>query len=74
MRFTVDQNLPVEAAQLLQEAGQEAATVLDQDLGGREDGAGTTICQQEARAFITLALDWAAMRTYPLVHHAGMVV
>ena len=34
MRFKVDENLPVEVAQLFQEAGYEATTVLDQQLGG----------------------------------------
>ena len=33
-----------------------------------------TICQREARAFVTLDLDVADMRTYPPAHDAGMVV
>ena len=74
MRFKVDENLPVEVAQLFREAGHEAATVLDQDLGGRDDRAVATICQQEARALVTLDLDFADIRTYPPAHYAGMVV
>jgi predicted nuclease of predicted toxin-antitoxin system len=74
MRFKVDENLPVEVAQLFREAGHEAATVLDQDLRGRDDRTVATICQQEARALVTLDLDFADIRTYPPAHHAGMVV
>jgi hypothetical protein len=34
MKFKIDENLPVEIAALLQEAGYDATTVLDQELGG----------------------------------------
>jgi hypothetical protein len=34
MKFKVDENLPVEAAVLLREAGHDAATVHDQNLRG----------------------------------------
>ena len=74
MRFKVDENLPIEVAELFRQAGHEAATVLDQDLGGKDDRAVATICQQEARAFVTLDLDFADIRTYPPAHDAGMVV
>ena len=74
MRFQVGENPPVEVAQLLQDAGHDAATVLDQHLGGRDDRAVATICQQEARALVTLDLDFADIRTYPPAHYAGMVV
>jgi predicted nuclease of predicted toxin-antitoxin system len=70
----VDENLPVEIAQLLREAGHEVATVLDQDLGGRDDRAVAAICQQEARTLVTLDLDFADIRTYAPAHYAGMVV
>jgi predicted nuclease of predicted toxin-antitoxin system len=74
MRFKVDENLPVEVAQLLQEAGHEAATVLDQHLGGKNDRTLATICQREARALVMLDLDFADIRTYPPADYAGMVV
>jgi predicted nuclease of predicted toxin-antitoxin system len=74
MRFKVDENLPVEVAQLFRVAGHEAATVLDQDLRGRDDRTGAIVCQQEARALVTLDLDFADIRTYPPAHHAGMLV
>jgi predicted nuclease of predicted toxin-antitoxin system len=47
MRFKVDENLPVEVAQLWREAGHEAATVPDQHLGGGDDLTIASICQRE---------------------------
>jgi predicted nuclease of predicted toxin-antitoxin system len=49
MRSKVDENLPMEVAQLLRKAGHEAATVLDQHLGGGDDLTIASICQQEGR-------------------------
>lgn len=74
MRFKVDENLPVEVAHLLREAGHEATTVLDQHLGGTDDWTVASICQQEARALVTLDLDFSDIRTYPPTHYAGVVV
>ena len=39
MRFKVDENLPVEAAVLLRNAGHDAVTVLEQSRGGAVDKA-----------------------------------
>jgi hypothetical protein len=47
MRFKVDENLPVEVAQLLREAGHEAATEFDQHLGGCDDLTIASICQRK---------------------------
>jgi predicted nuclease of predicted toxin-antitoxin system len=74
MRFQVGENPPVEVAQLLQDAGHDAATVLDQRLGGRDDRALAAVCRQEARALVTLDLDFADIRTDPPAHCAGVVV
>ena len=37
MSFKVDENLPVEVAEILREGGYDAVSVLDQELGGAED-------------------------------------
>lgn len=34
MRFKLDENLPIELVEAFREAGHDAVTVLDQDLGG----------------------------------------
>jgi predicted nuclease of predicted toxin-antitoxin system len=74
MRFKVDENLPVEVAHLLREAGHEATTMLEEHLGGSDDRTVASICQQESRALVTLDLDFADIRTYPPAQYAGMVV
>jgi predicted nuclease of predicted toxin-antitoxin system len=74
MKFKIDENLPVEIAQLLQESGYDAATVLEQQLGGKPDGNIAQICQQEDRIIVTLDLDFADIRTYPPSEYAGMIV
>jgi hypothetical protein len=74
MRFKVDENLPVEVAQLFREAGHEATTVRDQQIGGSGDAMVASICQQETRVLVTLELDFADIRTYPPAHYAGVIV
>ena len=37
MKFKVDEYMPIEVAEMLANAGHDAATVPDQQLGGRPD-------------------------------------
>ena len=74
MRFKIDENLPVEVAELLRAAGHDALTVLDQQLGGREDRTIGKIIRAEKRALVTLDLDFADIRTFPPAEYAGLIV
>ncbi|MCB9098819.1 MAG: DUF5615 family PIN-like protein [Anaerolineales bacterium] len=74
MKFKIDENLPVEVAEMLQQAGYEAATVYDQNLAGEDDHKLALVCQFERRALITLDTDFADIRTYPPSQYAGLVV
>lgn len=74
MKFKVDENLPVEVAELLQKSGYDAVTVLNQQMGGTDDANLAVICQQEGRAIVTLDLDFADIRTYPPSQFAGLIV
>ena len=74
MKFKIDENLPVEVAELLRQVGYDAMTVLDQHLGGETDDNIGTICQQEGRIIMTLDLDFADIRTYPPKEFAGLIV
>ena len=74
MRFKVDENLPVELADLLREASHDAATVLEQQLAGAMDADVASVCQHEARALITLDTDFADIRAYPPEKYAGLIV
>jgi predicted nuclease of predicted toxin-antitoxin system len=64
MRFKIDENLPVEAAALLRDAGHDALTVHDQNLRGEIDPKLKEICTAEGRTMITLDLDFSDVRTY----------
>ena len=74
MKFKIDENLPVEVAELLRKAGYDAATVYDQNLTGVVDPTLALVCQSEQRALITLDTDFADIRTYPPDQYVGLVV
>lgn len=74
MRFKVDENLPVEIAQLLRQQNHDALTVLDQQLGGRPDPDVAQVCLAERRALITLDLGFSDIRLYPPENYSGIIV
>ncbi|MBI3946639.1 MAG: DUF5615 family PIN-like protein [Armatimonadetes bacterium] len=74
MRFKVDENLPVEAAELLQAAGYEADTVEEEGLRGAKDATLARLTCIESRAFVTLDLDFSDIRCYPPERHNGIIV
>jgi predicted nuclease of predicted toxin-antitoxin system len=74
VRFKVDENLPVEVVELLRQAGHDAATVLEQRLGGGTDSDVASLCQREGRTLVTLDLDFADIRAYPPAQYPGLVV
>jgi predicted nuclease of predicted toxin-antitoxin system len=74
VRFKIDENLPVEAAQLLRAAGHDAMTVIEQGLSGINDPALSQVCNAESRAIISLDLDFADIRNYPPEAFHGIVV
>jgi len=74
VKFKLDENLPAEAALVLRSAGHDALTVLDQQLGGKDDRTIIHICSQENRILITLDLDFADVTTYPPEKNQGIIV
>ncbi|MGQ9554690.1 MAG: DUF5615 family PIN-like protein [Anaerolineae bacterium] len=74
MKFKVDENLPVEAADLLRSSSHDAVTVLEEQLGGKADSDIALLCQQERRALITLDRGFGDVRTYPPKDFAGLIV
>lgn len=73
MRFKIDENLPVEAAELLVESGHDAWTILDQQMVGERDLQVASVSRDELRALITLDLDFADIRTYPPGDYHGLI-
>lgn len=74
MRAKLDENLPVEAAELLRTAGWECDSVYDEGLAGAEDLEVASACQAGARVLFTLDLDFADIRAYPPSEYVGIVV
>ena len=74
MKFKIDENLPIEIAELLRQAGYDAATVYDQNHVGKADADIASICQLEQRAVVTLDLDFADIRAYPPRQYSGLIV
>lgn len=74
MRFKIDENLPAEAAEILQGAGFVADTVGDENLSGTDDETLASTSRSEGRILVTLDLDFANIRAYPPGEHAGIIV
>jgi predicted nuclease of predicted toxin-antitoxin system len=69
----VDENLPLEIALSLREAGHDALTVLDQGLGGHTDGHVVEVCKRERRALVTLDTDFANLQVSS-AEYSGLLV
>ncbi len=65
MKFKVDENLPVEIADLLRSAKHDVTTVHSQRLMGAVDPRIIAICREEGRVLVTLDLDFSNVRAYP---------
>lgn len=74
MFFKVDENLPVELAELLVEWGHEAKTVWDEKLQGTRDDVLIDICRHEKRVLVTLDIDFSDIRAYPPQEYEGIIV
>ncbi|MCU0915256.1 MAG: DUF5615 family PIN-like protein [Planctomycetes bacterium] len=74
MRFKTDENIPLEAVDLLRASGHDVLSVFDQALAGHPDARIAAVCQQEDRTLITLDTDFSDIRTYPPADYAGLIV
>lgn len=74
MKFKIDENLPLEAAATLGEAGFDAQTVGDEHLSGSDDHMLAARARNEGRILLTLDLDFANLHAYPPHEHPGIIV
>jgi predicted nuclease of predicted toxin-antitoxin system len=74
MQFKVDENLHADVADLLRQHGHDALTVHDQGLRGHPDGDVAEVCRREARALVTLDLDFGDIRVFPPADFFGIIV
>ncbi len=74
MKFKIDENLPDEVAEILNRSSHDAVTVLQQDMGGKEDSDIAKVCRNEDRVIVTLDIDFADILTYPPDQYPGIIV
>ena len=74
MKFKIDENLPVDVAGILQQAGHEADTVHSEGITGADDVKISRICQREQRVLLTLDLGFSDIRAYPPTEFEGIIV
>lgn len=74
MRFKIDENLPIETADILQQAGHDAMTVHAENLVGTNDRTLAVVCGDEDRILISLDLGFADIRSYPPEGSPGFIV
>lgn len=74
MQFKIDENLPIEIAELLIDAGYDAKTVHDQRLEGTKDTILADVCRSEHRVLVTLDTDFSDIRVYPPEEFSGIIV
>lgn len=72
--FKVDENLPVEVAEYLRQAGYNAITVHEEGIGGTSDAVLAEICRSEQRVLLTLDTDFSDIRAYPPERFSGFVI
>ncbi len=74
MKFKLDENLPIETADLFRAAGYEADTVSEEGLSGATDAELAIRVQHEIQAIVTMDLDFSDIRAYPPADYSGIIV
>lgn len=74
MKFKIDENLPLEIAEMLRIAGHDAMTVFEERLVGEPDPRIIAVCLEEQRVLITLDMDFSDVRAYPPETNTGLIV
>jgi len=74
MQFKIDENLPIEIAELLSNTGHDAKTVNNQHLQGTKDTILAEVCKREHRILVTLDTDFSDIRVYPPEEFSGIIV
>ena len=74
MKFKLDENLGLVAAQILREPGHDVSIVIDQKLQGAVDQTVYDVCLREQRCLVTLDLDFANVLRFSPEPTAGIVV
>ena len=71
MRIKLDENMPYEAVAVLEQAGHDVQTVLDEQLQGQPYPVVAAHIAAEHRALVTLDRGFGDMRKYPPSNYVG---
>lgn len=74
MRFKGDENIPLQAIQLLADHGHDVTTVADERLKGGSDTRVLAAATAEQRMVLTTDRGFADIRAHPPGTHPGIVV
>jgi len=74
MKIKIDENLPTEVARVLEDAGHDVSTAIDESLGGASDEALIAKTTSEGRVLLTLDVGFGDIRRYPPADYSGFVV
>jgi len=70
----IDENLPGSVADLFEEAGIDAETVLSEGMGGASDESLAEASRREDRVLVSLDTDFSNIRRYPPAESPGYIV
>ena len=73
MQFKIDENLPIEIAELLINAGHDTKTINDQQLQGARDPLLINVCKSENRVLIALDTDFQTLEHIHLKIFRGLL-
>lgn len=74
LKITVDEDLPLQAVQLLREHGYDAASVIEQGMGGWKDPQLWVAIQSDERFLVTADKGFGDIRVYPPGKHFGILL
>ncbi len=74
IRFKVDEDLPRDIAPMLRARGHDAATVVEERLGGAPDSRVWEVAQHEHRCLVTADKGFANVSKFPPGSHSGIIL
>jgi predicted nuclease of predicted toxin-antitoxin system len=74
LKVIVDEDLPRQAVQLLREHGHDAASVVEQGMGGWKDPSLWIAIQKDERYLVTGDKGFGDIRVYPPGTHRGILL